>query len=77
MAIVEYTISDFSSAAPLMLGSDKSQGYCLEMICDDFLAGVSLEAGNRDALLPCLARLVIGLSKPQGKQILEGVQVTV
>jgi len=30
--------------------SDKSRGYCLEMICADFLAGVSLEAGNRDAL---------------------------
>jgi hypothetical protein len=41
-----------------MLGSDKSRAYCLEMICADFLAGVSLEAGNRDALLPCLTRLV-------------------
>jgi len=27
----------------LMLGSDKSRGYCLEMICADFLAGVNLE----------------------------------
>ncbi len=26
--------------AALMLGSDKSRGYCLEMICADFLAGV-------------------------------------
>ena len=26
-------------AAALMLGSDKSRGYCLEMICADFLAG--------------------------------------
>jgi len=25
--------------AALMLGSDKSRGYCLEMICADFLAG--------------------------------------
>jgi hypothetical protein len=62
--------------AGLMLGSDKSRGYCLEMICADFLAGVSLEAGNRDALLPCLTRLVIGLTKPQRKQLLEEVQVT-
>jgi hypothetical protein len=59
-----------------MLGSDKSRGYCLEMICADFLAGVSLEAGNRDALLPCHTRLVIGLPKPQRKQLLEEVQVT-
>lgn len=30
--------------AALMLGTDKSRGYCLEMICADFLAGASLEA---------------------------------
>jgi len=29
--------------AGLMLGTDKSRGYCLEMICADFLAGASLE----------------------------------
>jgi len=28
--------------AGLMLGSDRSRGYCLEMICADFLAGASL-----------------------------------
>lgn len=61
--------------AGLMLGSDKSRGYCLEMICADFLAGVSLEAGNPDALLPCLTRLVIGLPNAQKKQLLEQVQV--
>jgi hypothetical protein len=32
--------------AGLMLGTDKSRGYCLEMICADFLAGANLE--NRD-----------------------------
>jgi hypothetical protein len=26
-----------------MLGSDKSRGYCLEMICADFLAGAATE----------------------------------
>src|SRR6266550_833752 len=61
--------------AALMLGSDKSRGYCLEMICADFLAGASLEAGNRNALLPSLTRLVIGLPKPERKQLLEDVQV--
>ena len=30
--------------AALMLGSDKSRGYMLEMICADFLAGAALEA---------------------------------
>jgi hypothetical protein len=29
-----------------MLGSDKSRGYCLEMICVDFLAGAALETGR-------------------------------
>src|SRR5579859_3891037 len=28
--------------AALMLGGDKSRGYCLEMICADFLAGANL-----------------------------------
>jgi len=26
-----------------MLGTDKSRGYCLEMICADFLAGANLQ----------------------------------
>ena len=30
--------------AALMLGTDKSRGYCLEMICADFLAGAKQEA---------------------------------
>ena len=62
-------------AAALMLGTDKSRGYCLEMICADFLAGASLEAGNQDALLPALTRLVLSLSIPQREQLLESVQV--
>jgi hypothetical protein len=32
--------------AGLMLGNDKSRGYCLEMICADFLAGANLESGE-------------------------------
>jgi hypothetical protein len=62
--------------AGLMLGSDKSRGYCLEMICADFLAGVSLEGGNQDALLSSLTRLVIGLPKPHRKQLVEAVEAT-
>src|ERR1039458_8921354 len=55
--------------AALMLGSDKSRGYCLEMIYANFLAGVSLEASNQDALLPSLTRLAIGLPKPERKPL--------
>ena len=29
--------------AALMLGTDKSRGYMLEMICADFLAGANIE----------------------------------
>jgi hypothetical protein len=55
---------------------DKSRGYCLEMICADFLAGVSLETGDLDALLSALARLVLGLPTPQREQLLRSVQAT-
>jgi len=30
--------------AALMLGTEKSRGYCLEMICADFLAGINVQA---------------------------------
>src|SRR5438309_5635444 len=37
--------------AALMLGTDKSRGYCLEMICADFLAGANLDGGDPEVLL--------------------------
>jgi hypothetical protein len=43
--------------AGLMLGDDKSRGYCLEMICADFLAGASLESGDATTLRLALDRL--------------------
>jgi hypothetical protein len=39
----------------MMLGSDKSRGYCLEMICADFLAGANLDSGQPDVLLHSLS----------------------
>ena len=36
------TIEQALETAGLMLGTDKSRGYCLEMICADFLAGANL-----------------------------------
>ena len=32
-------------------GTDKSRGYCMEMICADFLAGANVENENREVLL--------------------------
>jgi hypothetical protein len=40
-----------------MLGSGKSRGYCLEMICADFLAGAHMDDGDPAALLLSLSRL--------------------
>ena len=50
--IVEQAIE----TAALMLGSDKSRGYCLEMICADFLAGANLENENPEVLLQSALR---------------------
>jgi hypothetical protein len=61
------------ATAALMLGSDKSRGYCLEMICADFLAGANLENGNPNTLLFSLCRLVDYLPDPQRKHFLERV----
>src|SRR5664279_651989 len=42
----------------LMLGTDKSRGYCLERICADFLADASIDGGNPEALLQSTSRLL-------------------
>jgi hypothetical protein len=42
--------------AALMLGSDKSRGYCLEMICADFLAGANMDGSDPEVLLRSISR---------------------
>jgi hypothetical protein len=42
--------------AALMLGSERSRGYCLEMICADFLAGANLDNGDPETLLFSMTR---------------------
>ena len=59
--------------AALMLGSDKSRGYCLEMICADFLAGASLDGGDPDMLLRSISRYYRFLPDPQRKLFLHEV----
>jgi len=54
----------------MMLGSDKSRGYCLEMICADFLAGANLENGNPDALMQSVARVFKFLPRSQRQAFL-------
>jgi hypothetical protein len=62
LAVIEQALE----TASLMLGSDKSRGYMLEMICADFLAGANIETGDSNALILSLDRL-FGLL-PQLKQ---------
>ena len=59
--------------AALMLGSDKSRGYCLEMICADFLAGAHLENANPAVLLQALVWLFQLLPENQKEQFLAGI----
>jgi hypothetical protein len=56
--------------AALMLGSDKSRGYCLEMICADFIAGAHLDNGNPEILLNSISRYYQFLPSPQKQQFL-------
>ena len=62
--------------AALMLGSDKSRGYCLEMICADFLAGANLESGDSTALRLALDRLFGLLPSSEQQGFLESVAAT-
>jgi hypothetical protein len=59
--------------AALMLGSDKSRGYCLEMICADFLAGANLENGNPEILLQSIIRFFAFLPDQDRDTFLERV----
>jgi hypothetical protein len=61
-------------AAALMLGTDKSRGHCLEMICADFLAGANLQNGDPKALLLSLSRLYELLPQDQQRSFLTQVR---
>jgi hypothetical protein len=60
--------------AALMLGTDKSRGYCLEMICADFLAGAHLDHGNPEILLNSISRYYRFLPGEQQQAFLEDLR---
>ncbi|MGA7568428.1 MAG: hypothetical protein WBW53_20410, partial [Terriglobales bacterium] len=62
--------------AALMLGTDKSRGYCLEMICADFLAGAHLDNGDPQILLNSLSRYYKFLPGEQQQAFLENLRET-
>ncbi len=67
LAVIEQALE----TAALMLGTDKSRGYCLEMICADFLAGANLQNTNPKALLFSLNRLIEFLPRAQKVEFLQ------
>src|SRR5690242_16599557 len=63
--------------ASLMLGSDKSRGYCLEMICADFLAGANLDQGDPEILLKSVSSLYKFLPGEHKHQFLTGLRAEI
>ena len=59
--------------AALMLGSDRSRGYCLEMICADFLAGANLDNRDPETLLFSMTRFFRLLPENQKQVFLENL----
>jgi hypothetical protein len=70
MPVVEKAIE----TAALMLGSDRSRGYCLELICADFLAGANLVNQSPEMLLFSMTRLFKLLAVEQRQTFLDGVR---
>jgi hypothetical protein len=70
-AVIERAIE----TAALMLGSDHSRGYCLEMICADFLAGANPDNGDPETLLFSMTRFSKFLPEEQrqAQAFLEGL----
>jgi hypothetical protein len=60
--------------ASLMLGTQKSRGYCLEMICADFLAGATLDEANPAVFSVSIRRLVELLPGPQKLEFIKSLK---
>ena len=69
MSVIEKAIE----TAALMLGTEKSRGYCLEMICADFLAGANLDNGDPETLLFSMTRFFKFLPGEQRQAFLGGL----
>jgi hypothetical protein len=63
--------------AALMLGSDRSRGYCLEMICADVLAGANLGGGDPDVLLRALSSFFNLLPEEQQQTFLHSARANI
>lgn len=68
-------VEEAIETAAMMLGSDKSRGYCLEMICADFLAGAHASGGDPNVLLDAVLRAFKLLSAEQQAEFVERIHV--
>jgi hypothetical protein len=59
--------------AARMLGFRAINGYCLEMICADFLAGANLDNGDPERLLLSMKRFFRFLSNGQKQEFLKSI----
>ena len=69
MPVIERAIE----TAALMLGSDRSRGYCLEMICADFLAGANQDNDDPETLLFSIKKFFGFLSDQQKQSFLDSI----
>jgi hypothetical protein len=60
--------------ASLMLGSQKSRSYCMEMICADFLAGAALDNVDPGTFSVSVRRLVEFLPDSEKLKLIEGLK---
>ena len=67
-------IEQAMETASLMLGGSKSRGYCLEMICADFLAGASLENPDPSTLSNLVRRFFEFLPAREKRELLEAMR---
>ena len=63
-------IEQAMETAALMLGGSKSRGYCLEMICADFLAGANLENPDPSTLSSLVRRFFEFLPADHKRELL-------
>jgi hypothetical protein len=60
--------------ASLMLGSQKSRSYCMEMICADFLAGATLDQVDPETFSVSVRRLVEFLPESEKLRLVEALK---
>ena len=70
LAVIEQAME----TASLMLGGQKARGYCLEMICADFLAGADLENPNPTTLASLVRRFYELLPAREKRELLGAIR---